>query len=54
MSERDIDLINFASSKHFFSGELLFQTRPNYDSLQPSISFIEADIKKIIESFEWK
>tara|TARA_B100001758_G_scaffold247837_1_gene267627 strand:+ start:4249 stop:4833 length:585 start_codon:yes stop_codon:yes gene_type:complete len=42
------------SSKHFFSGELLFQTRPNYDSLKPSISFIESDIKKIIESFEWK
>jgi gliding motility-associated lipoprotein GldD len=41
------------SSKHFFTGELLFQTRPNYDSLKPSISFIEEDIKKMIESFEW-
>ena len=41
------------SSKHFFTGELLFQTRPNYDSLQVSISFIEEDIKKMIESFEW-
>ena len=41
------------SSKHFFTGELLFQTRPNYDSLKPSISFIEEDIKKMIESFKW-
>ncbi len=42
------------SLNHFFSGELLFQVRPNYDSLQPSILFIEEDIKKLIESFEWK
>jgi len=42
------------SLNHFFTGELLFQVRPNYDSLQPSILFIEEDIKKLIESFEWK
>ena len=28
------------SVNHFFSGQLLFQTKPNYDSLQPSIIFL--------------
>jgi gliding motility-associated lipoprotein GldD len=41
------------SSKHFFSGQLLFQTHPNYDSLSPSIKFIKKDIEMIISSFQW-
>ena len=41
------------SSKHFFSGQLMFQTSPNYDSLKPSIYFIKEDIEAMIASFEW-
>ena len=41
------------SSKHFFSGQLMFQTSPNYDSLKPSINFIKEDIEAMIASFEW-
>lgn len=41
------------SINHFFSGQLLFQTSPNYDSLKPSIEFIRNDIEAIIASFKW-
>ena len=42
------------STKHFFRGSLYFRTRPNRDSLQPAISFLEKDIIKLIETFSWK
>ncbi len=41
------------SVNHFFSGQLLFQTKPNYDSLQPSIFFLKSDIENMISSFRW-
>ena len=41
------------SVTHFFSGQLLFQTKPNYDSLQPSVIFIKNDLEKLIASFNW-
>lgn len=42
------------SSRHFLRGSLYFRTKPNRDSLEPAIQFIKADIKKMIESLEWK
>jgi gliding motility-associated lipoprotein GldD len=42
------------SNNHFFSGELLFLTKPNYDSLQPVLEFIQSDIKHLIETFRWE
>jgi len=42
------------STNHFLRGALYFSVRPNNDSLAPVISFIEEDIQKLIESFEWK
>jgi gliding motility-associated lipoprotein GldD len=41
------------SSKHFFSGQLLFQAKPNYDSLKPCINFIIEDLEEMISSFQW-
>ena len=41
------------SSKHFFSGQLVFQTQPNYDSLKPSIDFIVKDLEQLVTSFSW-
>ena len=41
------------SMNHFFSGQLLFQTYPNYDSLKPSIGYIKNDIDTLISSFKW-
>lgn len=42
------------STKHFLRGALYFNVRPNNDSLAPVIDFLETDIQKLIESFEWK
>jgi gliding motility-associated lipoprotein GldD len=41
------------STTHFLRGALYFNVRPNNDSLSPVISFLEEDIQKLIESFEW-
>ena len=41
------------SSKHVFLGQLMFQTKPNYDSLSPMINFIIKDAERLIESFRW-
>ncbi len=41
------------SISNFFSGQLVFQAYPNYDSLKPSIEFIKKDIFKLIDTFRW-
>jgi len=42
------------STNHYFMGQLFFEAVPNYDSLQPCITFIKEDMEHLIESFEWK
>lgn len=42
------------STTHFVRGALYFSVVPNNDSLAPVIQFLEADIRHMIESFEWK
>lgn len=42
------------SVHHFLRGALYFSAAPNYDSLQPVISFCKADIDTLIQSLEWK
>ncbi len=42
------------STHHFLRGALYFNVRPNNDSLAPVIDFLQEDIQKLIESFEWK
>jgi len=41
------------STKHFLRGSLYFYAPPNPDSLAPVLRFIEADIKHMLESFQW-
>jgi len=41
------------STKHFLSGSLYFDARPNYDSILPAIDFLKKDIHKLIETLEW-
>ncbi|MGY4383213.1 gliding motility-associated lipoprotein GldD [Pedobacter sp. UYP24] len=41
------------SIKHYFRGALYFNERPQYDSIQPVITFIKKDIDKMIETFKW-
>jgi len=42
------------STKHFITGSLYFYTKPNYDSIYPAASYLQNDIKKIMESLRWK
>ena len=42
------------STKHFITGAVYFNVQPNYDSIYPSIKYIEKDIKYLIETTRWK
>jgi len=42
------------STKHFITGALYFETKPNYDSILPAIKYIEKDMKHIMETLNWK
>jgi len=42
------------SLKHYFRAALYFNERPQYDSIQPVVSFIKKDIDKMISTFKWK
>jgi len=42
------------STSHFVRGALYFNATPNSDSTAPVLRFIQADVTKMIESFEWK
>ncbi len=42
------------STDHFFRASLYFNTRVNRDSLAPVQAFIDEDINRFIESFEWR
>ena len=40
--------------KNVLYGSLYFSVKPNYDSILPTINYIEKDIKNLMESIEWK
>jgi|TARA_B110000902_G_scaffold171668_1_gene195424 gliding motility-associated lipoprotein GldD len=42
------------STRHFLSGALYFETKPNYDSILPAINYIQKDMMHLIESLRWK
>lgn len=42
------------SLNHFVTGSLYFYTRPNYDSILPAAMYLQNDIRRIMESLEWK
>ena len=42
------------STSHFVTGSLYFNAKPNYDSVLPAAVYLENDIRKIMESFNWK
>lgn len=41
------------STSHFVTGSLYFNAKPNYDSVLPAAVYLENDIRKIMESFNW-
>lgn len=42
------------STQHFVTGSLYFYTKPNYDSIYPAAAYLQEDIKRFMESIEWK
>jgi|TARA_B110000263_G_scaffold245642_1_gene255525 gliding motility-associated lipoprotein GldD len=42
------------STDNFLVGSLYFYSRPNYDSIMPAARYIEEDVIRLIESFEWR
>ena len=42
------------STAHFLRGSLYFNVYPNNDSLQPVISFITDDVRRLINTLNWK
>ena len=42
------------STSHFLTGSLYFNARPNYDSIYPAVMYIKKDIRRLIESLEWR
>ncbi len=42
------------STAHFVTGSLYFYTKPNYDSIYPAATYLQNDIKKIMETLRWK
>ncbi|MFK8045297.1 MAG: gliding motility lipoprotein GldD [Crocinitomicaceae bacterium] len=41
------------SNHHFLRGALYFNSKPNYDSLKPSISFLIPDFDTLVNTIEW-
>ncbi|WP_397364418.1 gliding motility lipoprotein GldD [Olleya sp. R77988] len=42
------------SLNHFLTGSLYFYAKPNYDSILPAANYLQKDIKRIMESVQWK
>jgi gliding motility-associated lipoprotein GldD len=42
------------SVKHFFRAALYFENVPNKDSIAPMAEYVKLDMKRMMESFEWK
>ncbi len=42
------------SISNFIIGSVYFKVTPNYDSIQPASSYLEKDVRKIMESLLWK
>lgn len=42
------------SVSHFITGSIYFNSRPNYDSILPAAVYLREDVRRIMESLEWK
>lgn len=42
------------STSHFVSGVVYFNSRPNYDSLKPTLDYLKIDLMRMMKSFKWK
>jgi len=42
------------SVHHFITGSLYFNSKPNFDSIYPAAAYLREDIRRIMETIEWK
>lgn len=42
------------SIRHFMTGSLYFNKRPNYDSIMPAAEYLKRDIQHLIETVRWQ
>lgn len=42
------------STKHFLTGALYFNTKPNFDSLYPAIDYVRQDVRRMMETLRWR
>jgi len=42
------------STTRFVSGVVYLNTKPNYDSLKPTLDYLKEDLFKMVNTFEWK
>ena len=42
------------STDHFVTGSLYFYAKPNYDSILPAAVYLQNDIRRLMESLQWK
>jgi gliding motility-associated lipoprotein GldD len=42
------------STDRFVSGVVYFNSKPNYDSLKPTLIYLKKDLMNMMETFEWK
>jgi gliding motility-associated lipoprotein GldD len=42
------------SVNHFVTGSLYFDVKPNFDSIYPAVVYLREDIRKMMETFEWR
>ncbi|MDP5000897.1 MULTISPECIES: gliding motility lipoprotein GldD [unclassified Flavobacterium] len=42
------------STKNFIVGSVYFYAKPNFDSIYPAAQYLKEDMKRIMETLEWK
>ena len=42
------------STKHFVTGALYFEAKPNFDSIYPAVMYLRNDMRTMMETMEWK
>jgi gliding motility-associated lipoprotein GldD len=42
------------STKHFVSGVLYLNSKPNYDSLKPTLDYLKFELNHLVQTFKWK
>lgn len=42
------------SIKHFVSGSVYFETKPNFDSIYPGVVYLRDDVRRLMETIQWK